>query len=125
MVIQTPRLCNDVAFQPPQKDQPNTISCQRILFDDFVDEENEDYKVELATYKKERERLQDQEAAAGKPDGSKSAIRVGDIFVGMHRLVPEGKEIEKSAIVGKSRNRSKYGRQDSKVRGRRRERSLR
>lgn len=31
MVIHTPRLCNDVAFMPPQFDKPNTISCQEIV----------------------------------------------------------------------------------------------
>ena len=27
VVIHTPRLCNDVAFQPPQENKPNPISC--------------------------------------------------------------------------------------------------
>lgn len=102
MVIQTPRLCNDVAFQPPQKDQSNIISCSRIIEEEDV----EDHKIELASWK-EADRLLEQEAAAEKLSGSKPPRIVGDIAVGMHRLVPEGKEIEKSAIVGKSYHRSK------------------
>ncbi|KAI9719162.1 MAG: Protein OS-9 [Chrysothrix sp. TS-e1954] len=31
MIIQTPRLCNDVAFLPPQGGKPSTITCQAIL----------------------------------------------------------------------------------------------
>jgi len=31
MVIHTPRLCNDVAFLPPQIDKPNIITCQEIV----------------------------------------------------------------------------------------------
>lgn len=104
MVIQTPRLCNDVAFQPPQKDQPNTVSCYPIVVDDDI----EDYKRELADIQ-EAERLFRQETTSTNLDGSSYGLPpapVGDILVGMHRLVPEGKKIEKSAIVGKFRNRS-------------------
>ncbi|KAI9669077.1 MAG: Protein OS-9 [Alyxoria varia] len=31
MIIETPRLCNDMAFLPPHLDKPNPISCQEIL----------------------------------------------------------------------------------------------
>lgn len=100
MVIQTPRLCNDVAFQPPQTDQPNIISCHRIV----AAEEADDYEFELATIKEAERILDEQDAAAAQSDGSQSPRIVGDIIVGMHRLVPEGKLIEKSEIVGKLAN---------------------
>ena len=31
MIVETPRLCNDMAFLPPRIDKPNPISCQEIL----------------------------------------------------------------------------------------------
>ncbi|KAB8356627.1 hypothetical protein FH972_024204 [Carpinus fangiana] len=31
MVVHTPRLCNDVAFRPPQVDKPNIIACREIV----------------------------------------------------------------------------------------------
>jgi protein OS-9 len=31
MVIHTPRLCNDVVFQPPQLDRPEIIACQEVI----------------------------------------------------------------------------------------------
>ena len=31
MVIHTPRLCNDVAFLPPQTSKPNTIFCEEVV----------------------------------------------------------------------------------------------
>ncbi|KAK3117924.1 Protein OS-9 [Teratosphaeriaceae sp. CCFEE 6253] len=103
MVIQTPRLCNDVAFLPPQKDQPNTISCSPILADDEVDDYEHNLKL-LEEAEKETdlwEATADAAAALGASTGFDDNIRiVGDIVVGGHALVPEGTKIEKSAIVG-------------------------
>jgi len=39
MVIHTPRLCNDVVFQPPQLEKPNQIVCREIISTE--DEEQE------------------------------------------------------------------------------------
>jgi len=36
MVIDTPRLCNDVAFLPPKVEKPNLITCEEILDEDEV-----------------------------------------------------------------------------------------
>ncbi|EGP91523.1 glucosidase II beta subunit-like protein [Zymoseptoria tritici IPO323] len=97
MVIQTPRLCNDVAFQPPQKDQPNTVSCSPILSDDEV----EAYEHELAEVKDMEREIKEQDEAD--PLGGSvfpPPLPVGDIIVGGHALVPPGKKIEKSSIVG-------------------------
>ncbi|KAK5712345.1 Protein OS-9 [Elasticomyces elasticus] len=111
MVIQTPRLCNDVAFLPPQKDQPNEIYCAPVI----ADEEVEDYEHDLRILK----HAQEDEAAealgkknaraAGTLDGDSAPTEaypdtkvqiVGDIRIGAHQLVPAGTKIEKSAIVG-------------------------
>lgn len=38
MIVYTPRLCNDVAFQPPREDDAHEIKCQRVLSLDQVPE---------------------------------------------------------------------------------------
>ena len=102
MVIQTPRLCNDVAFLPPQKDQPNSISCSPIL----EDHEVEGYERDLKAVKAEEQEAKIWEATAeaaaamGGTTFETAVLPVGDIIVGQHRIVPEGVKIEKSAIVG-------------------------
>jgi protein OS-9 len=105
MVIQTSRLCKDIAFQPPQKDHPNPVSCYPILAEDEVDE----YKNNLALLRAAEAKAKAATAAAVPEalfkDGAASAaqekvILVGDIILGAREIVPEGYKIEKSAIVG-------------------------
>lgn len=96
MVIQTPRLCNDVAFQPPQKDQPNSISCVPII----EEEQIEDFKDNLI-FVQEQERLRREADASAAHDGPLPLVPVGDILIGGHNIVPPGLKIEKSVIVGK------------------------
>lgn len=104
MVIQTPRLCNDVAFLPPQKDAPHAIQCSPVLADDEV----EDYKRKLKAIKsslKDGKTWEANAEAAAVMDGLDPPFDaplqiVGDIIVGGHELVPEGTKLEKSAIVG-------------------------
>lgn len=99
MVIQTPRLCNDVAFQPPQKDQPNIISCSPVLSPEQVD----DYTADLAALKhaeKEAEVWEANPDAARIFQGLKTPQMVGDIEVGGHNIVPADLKLEKSTIVG-------------------------
>ncbi|THX24507.1 hypothetical protein D6C77_08106 [Aureobasidium pullulans] len=98
MVIQTPRLCNDVAFQPPQKDRANKIACSPILAEDQVPE----YEAGIAAAS--------DILAATAPNPtvdsqSKGPINIGGITVGAHKWVPEGSKIEKSAIVGGSKEK--------------------
>lgn len=103
MVIQTPRLCSDVAFLPPQKDQPNGIECSPVLREDEVEEYEADLKAIKAAEREANILAATAEAAGalgGEPVIDPFELPVGDIFVGEHRLVPEGKKIEKSAIVG-------------------------
>jgi len=106
MVVHTPRLCNDVAFQPPQKDAANSISCTPVL----RPEEAETYVHEQKAYKSAIEEAQiweaNPEAAAAfgltdeVGDDELPMQVVGDIIVGGHSIVPEGVKIEKSGIVG-------------------------
>ncbi|KAK3713462.1 Protein OS-9 [Vermiconidia calcicola] len=100
LVIQTPRLCNDVAFQPPQKDAPNTISCSPILGEDQI----EDYKHDLAALRESRIWETQPEAAkvflGSNTPSTDPYPMVGDIPLGAHRTVPLATKLEKSAIVG-------------------------
>lgn len=99
MVIQTPRLCNDVAFLPPEKDKPNAVICSPILAEDEV----EQYTSKLHSLEKADQSTKLQEAyeeAAKVFTGRDPPQIVGDIEVGGHRLVPEDLKLEKSSIVG-------------------------
>lgn len=102
MVIQTPRLCNDIAFLPPQKDQPNAITCSPILRSDEIEDYEADLKASERILQETTKQWEAAEAAAtlGGPAFAPVDLPVGDIYVGEHRLVPEGIKIEKSAIVG-------------------------
>ena len=116
MVIQTPRLCNDVAFFPPQKDQPNAIVCSPVLAEDEI----EAYEQDLQALKQEVKTANVWEATeeaakvffrgmTGVSSGSDAGIQkpqqaqpqiVGDILVGGHAVVPTDFELKKSQIVG-------------------------
>jgi protein OS-9 len=99
MIIQTPRLCNDVAFLPPQKDKPNSISCSPILAEDQID----DYKRDLKALKAAEKEAKIWEANADAAKiflGDETLQVVGDIVVGGHAIVPEDVKLEKSTIVG-------------------------
>lgn len=87
MVIYTPRLCNDVAFQPPQQEEVYDIECREIL---STPEEVEDW--EAAQEYHLSQRLVD------------SAVPelpiIGDIVVGGKKLVgTEGRIIEKGLVA--------------------------
>ena len=114
MVISTPLLCNDVAFQPPQEARPYPIACTPVMRAEDIPkfiaakearEEAEDHikDTELDVIMR---RLQ-----AGQVffDDNNEDIReaqpkireiVGGIEVGGHKMIPKGKKIEKSALVG-------------------------
>lgn len=105
MVVETPRLCSDVAFQPPQKDEANSITCRPVL----LPEEAETYEKNRKAYKAELTEAQiweaNPEAAAAfgitsDSDETLPVQIVGDIIIGGHAIVPEDVEIQKSGIVG-------------------------
>jgi protein OS-9 len=122
MVVETPRLCNDVAFQPPQKDEANSITCRPVL----LPEEAETYKHNQKAYKSALQEAQvweaDPAAAAAfgmAGDSDEAAVQiVGDIIVGGHAIVPDDVEIQKSGIVGGVKEKfvetiaSSWGQQD-------------
>lgn len=102
MVIQTPRLCNDVAFLPPQKDEPNAITCSPIL---ASDQDIQDYERDIALLKQAEKEAEIWAADPSAADIFLGAEEVdfpiaGDIAIGARAIVPEGVTLEKSAIVG-------------------------
>ena len=98
MVIQTPRLCADVAFQPPQKDQPNAITCAPILADDEIEDYKHDVQA-LQEAEQEASQLFGDAGTAAMPYEPLLQI-AGDILIGGHAIVPEEVKLEKGAIVG-------------------------
>ncbi|OJD18609.1 hypothetical protein AJ78_01380 [Emergomyces pasteurianus Ep9510] len=90
MVIYTPRLCNDVAFQPPREDDPNTIVCREIVEPDAV--------AEFEKAKTLHRQAQDIMNSGGGVAGNFPVI--GGIEVGAMKLVGgEGKQIKKGKVA--------------------------
>lgn len=101
MVIQTPRLCNDVAFLPPRKEEPNRIGCRRILRDGENSEE-------VAVVEGEESELLDAQRETRAQQQS-PPVMVGDIPLGAHRLIPSNHKLERSAIGGGGQKNGQNG----------------
>ncbi|KAJ9669261.1 Protein OS-9 [Coniosporium apollinis] len=87
MVIYTPRLCNDVAFLPPQENRANAINCQPIVAE-------QDVSKWAAADPASREDVMPHGFGEERPI-------VGGIEIGAKKDVgTDGKVIEKSVIVG-------------------------
>ena len=111
MVIDTPRLCHDVAFLPPQKNLAQSITCQAVI--PAADAE-EWTAATLEAKIRETERLlalaESEDNANTNPlrdiiDGLEGSTKrgpiIGGIEVGAQALVgSEGKVIAKSVVVG-------------------------
>ncbi|KAF2096937.1 hypothetical protein NA57DRAFT_43045 [Rhizodiscina lignyota] len=69
MVIHTPRLCNDVAFQPPQRDKPHRIRCAPVIPDNADQEQAQE---------REQQDFVEED----------SPIMIGNIEFGGHRILP-------------------------------------
>ncbi|KAJ5232604.1 hypothetical protein N7468_005560 [Penicillium chermesinum] len=88
MVIYTPRLCDDVAFLPPQQDEVHSIECREILQPEDVPE-----------WEAAKEWFRTHQLAEAAADHSEVQM-VGGIEIGGHKLVGmEGKTIEKGRVV--------------------------
>jgi protein OS-9 len=101
MVISTPRLCNDVAFLPPEKTKPHAIACTPVMPATAIPsylaaQETKAAEIEAEIDANLIEALN--QIDTGVP--VKKMQIVGDIEVGAHVLVPKGKKLEKSVIVG-------------------------
>ncbi|KAI9373173.1 glucosidase II beta subunit-like protein-domain-containing protein [Aspergillus egyptiacus] len=87
MLIYTPRLCNDVAFLPPQQEEVHTIECRRVL----TPEEVSGWQA-MQEYHLSQKLVE----AAEKPEFPV----IGGIEVGAQRLVgAEGRRIEKGRVA--------------------------
>lgn len=89
MVVYTPRLCNDVAFLPPQQDEVHPVECREILSPQEVSE---------------WEAMREYHVSQQLVDSGNAALDevpiVGDIKVGGQKLVgKEGKQIEKGRMA--------------------------
>ncbi|KIW64857.1 hypothetical protein PV04_07162 [Phialophora macrospora] len=87
MIIYTPRLCNDVAFQPPKESRAHPITCREIVPEDEID----DWEA-----RREAENIFQQTLDQGQPQ----QIILGGVEVGGMKLVGrEGKRLERGRIV--------------------------
>ncbi|RDW81748.1 PRKCSH domain-containing protein [Aspergillus mulundensis] len=87
MLIYTPRLCNDVAFLPPQQEEVHTIECREILTPEEVSDWQAMHEYELS------QQLVESAEAPEYPI-------IGGIEVGAQRLVgTEGRQIEKGRVA--------------------------
>ncbi|KAK7521736.1 glucosidase II beta subunit-like protein-domain-containing protein [Phyllosticta citriasiana] len=116
MVIYTPRLCNDVAFLPPQQNRAHAISCAPIVSPDSPSEATLPFaahhdRTETAVEKAAKPAAAKQAsiqlppalaaAASGPEATSRPLPTVGGTVVGAKQLVGQpGSRIEKSAVVG-------------------------
>lgn len=115
MVVSTPRLCNDVAFLPPQESRPYPMVCAPVvpeakitkwIADNADREEQEDLRkdIELDRVLKGLQAGQIIFDAEGNGDIREAKPYkprvVGGIEIGGHKVIPKGKKIEKSAVVG-------------------------
>lgn len=86
MIIYTPRLCNDVAFQPPKESRAHSITCQEIISEADVEAWEDIYEASAAP------QILEQTAP--------EQIYLGSIEVGGMKYVgSEGKKLERGRIV--------------------------
>ncbi|KAF1937175.1 hypothetical protein EJ02DRAFT_438049 [Clathrospora elynae] len=111
MIVDTPRLCHDVAFLPPQENLAHPITCQPVIQDSEVDSWTE---AQISAKLAAAERLIAADNTAddvntnplrdvtdGLEGSTKRGPIIGGIEVGAKILVgSEGKVIEKSVVVG-------------------------
>jgi protein OS-9 len=108
MIVDTPRLCHDVAFLPPQENLAHPITCQPVIPESHVDDWTT-AKIEAKLKVAERLIAEHDDANSnplrevteGLEGSTKRGPIIGGIEVGAHALVgSEGKVIEKSVVAG-------------------------
>ena len=93
MIIYTPRLCNDVAFQPPREVKANPVLCTEILKAEEVSSWNT-----RKTAEANRQLIEPRQS---------HGLMVGDIEVGaMKEIGREGRRIEKGRVVSTPEERA-------------------
>ncbi|KAF2707739.1 hypothetical protein K504DRAFT_470107 [Pleomassaria siparia CBS 279.74] len=105
MIIYTPRLCNDVAFQPPQENLAYAVSCQPVIPESEVEAYASQRIVDRITETERLSALEDSNPLREMAEGAEGTVRrgpiIGGIEVGAQMLVgSEGKVIERGVVVG-------------------------
>ncbi|KAI1371749.1 glucosidase II beta subunit-like protein-domain-containing protein [Hypoxylon crocopeplum] len=93
MVVNTPRLCVDVAFQPPKEERANTISCRAVVSE-----------AEQAEWHAQKT-LEAQTAMVGQAKGEvKAPITIGGVVVGGRQLLGKGEDGKEAHRLAPPRN---------------------
>lgn len=108
MIVETSRLCHDVAFLPPQQNLAHAITCQAVISESEVDKwtaaqiEAKLHQVEKIIAEEDNINTNPlRDIAEGAEGSTPRGPIIGGIEVGAQALVgSEGKVIEKSVVVG-------------------------
>ncbi|KAI0099136.1 glucosidase II beta subunit-like protein-domain-containing protein [Nemania sp. FL0031] len=93
MMINTPRLCVDVAFQPPKEERANIISCRAIV--------SESAQADWHA----RKTLEAQAAMVGRAkEAAKSPIVIGGVVVGGRQMLGQGEDGKEAPQLSPPRN---------------------
>ncbi|KAI1802714.1 glucosidase II beta subunit-like protein-domain-containing protein [Daldinia bambusicola] len=93
MVVHTPRLCVDVAFQPPKEEKANIISCRAIISE-----------AEQVAWHAQKT-LEAQSAMVGKAKGEvKAPVTIGGIVVGGRQMLGRGEDGKAAHQLAPPRN---------------------
>ncbi|KAF7534468.1 hypothetical protein G7Z17_g13358 [Cylindrodendrum hubeiense] len=101
MVVNTPRLCNDVAFLPPEETRANPINCQLIVGNDATPpllEQEKPAEEPLVQENQEQQEQQEQKetgAAVTETPPAKKEINVGGVIVGARKVLSGADEVGK------------------------------
>ena len=90
MLVNTPRLCSDVAFLPPQETRANSIACRTIIPDS-----------EKAAWHEQKSLEAQAAMVGGKQQQQQKAppLTIGGIVVGAHELLGNGKDGGEAATL--------------------------
>ncbi|KAI8625078.1 glucosidase II beta subunit-like protein-domain-containing protein [Xylariaceae sp. FL1651] len=93
MMVNTPRLCVDVAFQPPKEERANIISCRAIV----PESEQAEWRA--------RKTLEAQAAMVGQAkDTAKAPITIGGVVVGGRQMLGQGEDGKEAPKLSPPRN---------------------
>ncbi|KAI1388164.1 glucosidase II beta subunit-like protein-domain-containing protein [Hypoxylon trugodes] len=93
MLVNTPRLCVDVAFQPPKEERANIISCRAMVSE-----------AEQASWHAQKT-LEAQAAMVGQTKGeAKAPITIGGVVVGGRQLLGRGEDGKEAHKLAPPRN---------------------
>lgn len=98
MVVNTPRLCNDVAFLPPEETRADPINCQLIVENDATPPLLEQEKLYEEPVAQENKATEEQPVAEGDVTETlpaKKEVNVGGVIVGARKVLSGADEVGK------------------------------